>query len=97
MRIRDWSSDVCSSDLIQQDGGAKVAVAVPPVAGAGGRAAEAHDAFPQAVELGALFGTLQALALRRRRLRFQPGLDQRVLRVDQIGSAACRERVCQYA
>src|SRR3546814_401019 len=66
----------------QQDGGAEVAVAVPPVARAGGRAAKAHDALPQAVELRALLRALQALALRRRRLRLQPGLDQGVLRID---------------
>src|SRR3546814_19251100 len=66
----------------QQDGGAQVAVAVPPVARAGGRAAEAHDAFPQAGEPGALFGDQKALVLRRRRLRLPPGLDESVLRVD---------------
>src|SRR3546814_12580571 len=66
----------------QQDGGAEVAGAVPPVARAGGRAAKAHDALPQAVELRALLRALQALALRRRRLRLQPGLDQGVLRID---------------
>src|SRR5262245_7780833 len=39
---------------LQQDGRAEIAVAVPPVARAAGRAAEAEDALPEAVELGAL-------------------------------------------
>src|SRR3546814_10248096 len=34
----------------QQDGGAEVAVAVPPVARAGGRAAKEHDALPRSEE-----------------------------------------------
>src|SRR5271166_2640012 len=39
---------------LQQDRRAEIAVLVPPVARARGRAAEAEDALPQAVELGAL-------------------------------------------
>src|ERR1700738_1837885 len=40
---------------LQQDRRAEIAVLVPPVARARGRAAEAKDALPQTVELGALF------------------------------------------
>src|SRR5688572_3100013 len=57
---------------LQQDGGAKIAVAVPPVARARGRAAEAQDAFPQAVEPGALLRRLRALAGRGGGVRLQP-------------------------
>src|SRR5690606_20627072 len=64
---------------LQQDRGAEVAVAVPPVARAAGRAAGAEDALVQAVELGAVFLRLQALARRRRALRAQPGADRGVL------------------
>src|SRR5471030_3190389 len=60
---------------LQQDGRAEIAVAAPPVAGARSRAAEAQDALPQPVELGALLGRLQALARRRLGGRLQPRLD----------------------
>src|SRR5579883_730602 len=66
---------------LQQDRRAEVALALPPVGRAGGRAAEAQDALPQAVELGALLGRLQALASRRLGGRFQPRLDRGKLRV----------------
>src|SRR3546814_13167549 len=65
----------------QQDGGAEVAVAVPPVARAGGRAAQAHDALPQAAELRALLRALLSLAPRRRRLRLPPGLSHGVFAI----------------
>src|SRR3546814_11958563 len=91
MRISDWSSDVCSSDLLvaavgdpavglQQDGRAEEAVGIPPVAGAGGRAAGAEDALIEAVELLALFGRLLALARRVGTLGLHPRLDRGVLR-----------------
>src|SRR5690606_6672123 len=68
---------------LEQDRGAQVAVAVPPVAGARGAAAGAQDALVQAVELGAVGLRLQALAVRRRRaLGAQPGLDRGVLGVE---------------
>src|SRR5690554_5404960 len=74
---------------LEQDGGPEVAVAVPPVAGAGRAAAGAEDAFVQAVEPGTVFLRLQALAVRRRRaLGADPGLDRGVLReeVRQVGN-----------
>ncbi len=43
---------------LQQDGGAEVLFAVPPVRGAGGGAAGAEDAFVEAVELLAVCGRL---------------------------------------
>src|SRR3546814_1763371 len=87
MRISDWSSDVCSSDLpaigLEQDRGAQELVAVPPIAGAARRAASAQDAFVQAVELFAVLGRLQSLlAARRRRPGLQPRFDRRILRIE---------------
>src|SRR5690606_12198756 len=68
---------------LEQDRGAEVAIAVPPVAGARGAAAGAQDALVQAVELGAVLLRLQALAVRRRRaLGADPGLDGGVLGVE---------------
>src|SRR5579871_4523482 len=69
---------------LQQHRGSEVAVAVPPVAGAGGRAAEAEDAFPQPVQLLAFPGRLGSLAVRRRRRGLEPGLDRCVLRVGVV-------------
>src|SRR3546814_19899809 len=82
---------------LQQDGRAEEAVGIPPVAGAGGRAAGAEDALIEAVELLALFRRLLALARRGGTLGLHPRLDRGVLRVDvgkvrQSGRAACRER-----
>src|ERR1700720_3560105 len=48
---------------LQQDRRAEIAVLVPPVARARGRAAEAEDTFPEPVELGALLLRLAALAV----------------------------------
>lgn len=50
---------------LQEDRRAEVAVAVPPIARAARRAAGAEDAFIEAVQLGAVLRTLQALAARR--------------------------------
>src|SRR5713101_3283467 len=73
---------------LQQDRRAEIAVLVPPIARAGGRAAEAEDALPQAVKFRALFRRLVALAVRRRLIGLQPGLDQLVLRIQpaEIGN-----------
>src|SRR6202040_454029 len=64
---------------LQQDRRAEIAVLVPPVARAGGRAAEAENALPQAVQLRAFLWRLVPLAIRRRLIGLQPGLDQLVL------------------
>src|SRR5688572_11669379 len=69
---------------LQQHGGAEIAVAVPPVARARGRAAEAQDTLPQAVELGTFLRRLRALARRRGGVRLQPRLDRGVLREDGV-------------
>src|SRR5262249_61243581 len=59
---------------LQQHRRAEIALALPPVAWAGGGAAEAQDAFPEPVEPGALGRRLQPLALRRRAVGLQPPL-----------------------
>src|SRR3546814_2912586 len=79
MRISDWSSDVCSSDLssqrIQMFRRAIALVRPPAVAGV---RLVMIDHHPVARDLG---------DDRRRRDR---------QRQRKIGSASCRERVCQY-
>src|SRR3546814_7783886 len=83
LRISDWSSDVCSSDLlaarrIYHDGAIGQSGNPPGIeqpAGFGGRGRiDRQDVADrqQAVEIGMVNG------------------------VQQIGRASCRERVCQY-
>src|SRR5262245_63865123 len=63
---------------LQQRRGTEEALAVPPIARAGGRAARAQDAFVETVELQAILVALLPLLLRRRRDGLQPRLDRRV-------------------
>src|SRR3546814_17763334 len=96
MRISDWSSDVCSSDLIlvreqaAVDCGAEAARAVSRW---GAPEIRNGDALLQWIE--------QELNIHRRlELRCFPGSGAQYLLVDnglqEIGRTSCRERVCQY-
>src|SRR3546814_4964781 len=84
MRISDWSSDVCSSDLTAEyahDGERRVARRYPPDPGAAFRAIrQSPDACRAA----------------RGRARLQPRSRRAADAPSQIGRASCRERVCQY-
>src|SRR3546814_16827724 len=103
MRISDWSSDVCSSDLITHEklrsgygrrskkrrkigersakgGGAAVRRADPR------REPDAKSRVARPAAKGIIFGQHQAAA------PVDLGQEERV----KIGSASCRERVCQY-
>src|SRR3546814_20283072 len=104
MRISDWSSDVCSSDLVDREG----------VAGIAQRCQEIVSR--KQVLVAAFFGDAQDEKLspppiffnrmrhglgrgeRRRRGRGSQmvggAIEARTLR--KIGRASCRERVCQY-
>src|SRR3546814_13327435 len=85
MRISDWSSDVCSSDLA-----AARRMAAPDHRGAGGVGPR-----PSRSPVGALRGQPDRPQIER-----PPRSRHRDLRevegADQIGRASCRERVCQY-
>src|SRR3546814_18629783 len=98
MRISDWSSDVCSSDLIALlDGGERTASVTATSAGSAlqlGRNAlkdfaASHPEFA--------WSLMQQLA-RRLRTADQTIESDRAYASGprQIGSASCRERVCQY-
>src|SRR3546814_6878731 len=88
MRISDWSSDVCSSDLIDaavsEHAVAKIRDAIPrvktqaPVATIGAEQIE-DAAAKRIIHVDAFTVTTQAR-----------------LGDTQIGRASCRERVCQY-
>src|SRR3546814_4515851 len=88
MRISDWSSDVCSSDLVQRALMKELGLGVPSITWH-----SARDGLAEAVQLLALvMGSLAKIAL-----------DVSIMMTtelgevaEQIGRASCRERVCQY-
>src|SRR3546814_18265951 len=83
MRISDWSSDVCSSDL------APPLPVEPPAIGAGGaqRRDQGDEVARQPVRPGE--------PVRRGDIPRDPGLHGPWHRIAEIGSASCRDRVCQ--
>src|SRR3546814_4342842 len=83
MRISDWSSDVCSSDLVRHPAVAGLDIAVGELA---------HQPADRRLvaEIGVDAAGVQRL---QRGVRALELVD---LGVGQIGRAACRERVCQY-
>src|SRR3546814_5078622 len=82
MRINDWSSDVCSSDLLSDDNGESFAASGLPM-------------LYQAVE--AQFAALAPLRLAAETLQqFLTHPLSPVTYTPEIGRASCRERVCQY-
>src|SRR3546814_1937752 len=84
MRISDWSSDVCSSDLVAQ------------VAETGKDALDVGiEVGEEAVRLGGVGGTASATGSRGRRVGGHVELG-RVELAGQTGRASCWERVCQY-
>src|SRR3546814_7726713 len=92
VRISDWSSDVCSSDLV-------VDQRLVEVVSLGKRELE-HDVLvgSDGVELGE-DGVAQELLCSRllRAVDVDLGLDDRHQAAGQeIGRASCRERVCLY-
>src|SRR3546814_13226919 len=107
MRISDWSSDVCSSDLpvmaALEQGGTVVLANKEPLVSAGALVIEAavrHGAtlLPADSEHNAIFQCFDsARADRVRRVILTAsGGPFRDARLDEIGRASCRERVCQY-
>src|SRR3546814_11694735 len=103
MRISDWSSDVCSSDLLvlecvgplqELQGGQFGQLGFDPANGVASNLGMQRQpaAMPYAggFEL-AVFPGLQALVVSA---LMQMCIDQAVR--NEIGRASCRERVCQY-
>src|SRR3546814_14469302 len=105
MRISDWSSDVCSSDLA--DHRCSHAGAVRRIDHAADRRFHARDIRTDtgtaAMIAPGLAGVeaqlwLWLIAMIRPGAAFfaAPVFGTRAVPVQQIGRAACRERVCQY-
>src|SRR3546814_9695988 len=81
MRISDWSSDVCSSDLLEEVIGAAEQ--------AGGRHLAVDEELETAEDQPVREGELDVF----RREELLERLDRRIMK---IGRESCRERVCQY-
>src|SRR3546814_5033058 len=97
MRISDWSSDVCSSDLEREKGYREGAPALQHAA----LDLVALDALEQGLEV-AFAEAFVALALddleedRAERVRGEDLQQLALVGFREIGRASCRERVCQY-
>src|SRR3546814_15622748 len=81
MRMRDWSSDVCSSDLT---------LTVLSSAQSGGAFASWHWLENAGLAAGAFEALVLSLGLADRSLQVRRERDE------EIGRASCRERVCKY-
>src|SRR3546814_19911353 len=95
MRISDWSSDVCSSDLVRGAGGRALRVAgrrrlcrAGALARPGRCLRVGVGGVAGRVAEGAGAGGAAGLRLARRKEAPKPGWE--------IGRAPCRERGCQY-
>src|SRR3546814_7430479 len=90
MRISDWSSDVCSSDLVQ-------AIAISRFSGEENRKMKTF--YLAGFVAAASMLAVPALAVQQDK-NGQPVKEKKVCRSQQatgkIGRASCRERVCKY-
>src|SRR3546814_6381822 len=96
MRISDWSSDVCSSDLLDlQHGTVALALDIEPTHGL-------REALENPSRIDSLFINSATVKLGERLsvMAAEEAADHEVAydpaAIDQIGRASCRERVCQY-
>src|SRR3546814_18396059 len=103
MRISDWSSDVCSSDLVLdlRAVGQLVAQAAEDVGDALDRAADRMQAAARGVAAGQRDVDGFGGQARVERGIFELGLSRRKRRSARVaraelGRASCRERGCQY-
>src|SRR3546814_15554485 len=96
MRISDWSSDVCSSDLLSSNILHQTAIKFrPPIT----EKAHSRAVFARAVQIERCYQCSRFL-----RTGFgnevAPFISDEAVTVEdlpiQIGRASCRERVCQY-
>src|SRR3546814_4504920 len=88
MRISDWSSDVCSSDL----------TSASPLLAVEAMRAGATDYLVKPVAPDRLMHALHSATMRETpRDELQPLAEKIPATLDfEIGRASCRERVCQY-
>src|SRR3546814_18790883 len=98
MRISDWSSDVCSSDLPERVLLGKQRISAWPAA------EMVHSVLDSIVSCSSIRNMVRALPFNRgvglerdgAVQHEQIGGSDRCMRGSKIGRASCRERVCQY-
>src|SRR3546814_17135603 len=98
MRISDWSSDVCSSDLdeVVEDAGPLRRIALKAADTIVGFGAQRGAVIIDAHQLGPIIGA-DVLAVLLPRIEHLLAKVQRPVEARrEIGRASCRERVCQY-
>src|SRR3546814_19749617 len=102
MRISDWSSDVCSSDLNATEGANRAAALTRRLLAF----SRAEALLPEAIDAGALIAGMTELLdrtigdaitveTRTGDTDWRIWADRHQLENAQIGRASCRERVCQ--
>src|SRR3546814_21148120 len=111
MRISDWSSDVCSSDLSSGEGGARLFWRRFACTNAGERAGDTTILYCEATlhmatkvidggtrkrRIRKVFGDIHEVVQMPNLIEVQRESYEQLLRSDEIGRASCRERVCQY-
>src|SRR3546814_11358256 len=102
MRISDWSSDVCSSDLVDVGDTAAQLQIVGDVPERGVAAQPVGEFLCPGVERRAVVALEYVLILGAARTGTEvdvlpgPQVQHHAGNAQQIGSASCRERVCQY-
>src|SRR3546814_12430156 len=98
MRISDWSSDVCSSDLINIDGDPLLNddFAYATREGLVPKITERSD--EASIKAAGMDGPFAEIEFDFSLTALVDGVDNQVneQRVREIGRASCRERVCQY-
>src|SRR3546814_10212067 len=104
MRISDWSSDVCSSDLLCKSPLGKndallASVGFVLLVAAAWGYTQIFSARAAYLHVGALIGTIMVANVAHNIIPNQRKAVAEMLAgqvPDQIGRAPCRERVCQY-
>src|SRR3546814_11789193 len=101
MRIMDWSSDVCSSDLCSWVAACRNATSRPTSAAAptGGpdRIRVSHRACLVSSMTSPIASSSGAVGQHQAVHQLGPAVDQHEQKqLEKIGRASCRERVCQY-
>src|SRR3546814_17204436 len=100
MRISDWSSDVCSSDLVERGRQEVEAIAREMLGGLGLELLQFRDdpaiGVRQLDRLCVIDAAVLAFAAHQYVARCIPDIVAEIAIAGEIGRASCRERVCKY-
>src|SRR3546814_7643676 len=92
MRISDWSSDVCSSDLLFRQKAQRQLITLDALRGLDFDRDQQHRPRKPRQHRGLRNAHIEQGLV----LACEPAAPRQIGRQDEIGSASCRERVCQY-